>query len=180
MRLRISILILSFWVTLSSCDRLERKGHRAYDKTKEIVSETKQKINRKAIELIDSVILKPGVDTPNTERDKKRFREYLLTEIPEDVKNIYSFGDFLGADYKVLIAFNCNPSTIEKIVDSKKMALTTKKDDSGLIFMADFPWWDMEKIQLLEPYKVGKDYEYWEYLWFDPKTKQAYYEIFSL
>jgi hypothetical protein len=167
-------------MTLSSCDRLKRKGHDTFDKTKEVVSETKQKINRKASDFLDSVILKPSVDTPNTERDKRCFREYLLTEIPEDVKMIYSYGDFFGADYKVLISFTCNPSTIDKIVASKKMDLTTKKDDGGLNFMAEFPWWDKEKIRLLKPYKVGKEYEYWKYLWFDPKTKQAYYEEFSL
>lgn len=180
MRLTKDLLILTFLLTLSSCDILKKKGHDTVDKTKEVVSETKQKINRKAIELIDSVILQPSVDTPNTDRDKKRFKEYLLKEIPEDVKDIYTYGDFLGADYKVLIAFTCNASTIEKIVASKKMGLASKENDSGLNFMAEFPWWDKGKIQLLEPYKVGKENEYWKYLWFDPKTKQAYYEEFSL
>lgn len=180
MRLTIDLLILTFLLTLSSCDRLKKKGNDTVDKTKEVVSDTKQKIKRKATELIDSVILKPTVDTPNTERDKKRFREYLLTEIPEDVKSIYTYGDFLGADYKVLIAFTCNHSTIKKIVALKKMSLASKEKDNGLNFMAKFPWWDKGKIELLKPYKVGKEDEYWEYLWFDSITRQAYYEEFSL
>ena len=180
MRLTINILMLTFLVMFSSCGKLKRKGNDTLDKTKEIVSNTKQKIHRKASEFIDSVILKPSVDTPNTGRDKKCFREYLLAEIPEDVKNINTYEDYFGADYKVLIAFTCNQSTIDKIVASKKMGLTTKEDDNGLNFMAEFPWWDKGKIQSLKPYKVGKEYEYWKYLWFDPKTKQVYYEEYSL
>lgn len=173
-------MTLAFVLTLFSCDRLKRKGHQAVDKTKEVVSDTKQKVSKKATEFIDDKILKPSIDTLNTERDKKRFREYLLTELSDDVRNINSYADFFGADYKVLIAFTCDKSTIDKIVAEKKMELTSTKDDDGLFFSEEFPWWDKDKIELLEPYKVGKEYEYWKYLWFDPKTKQAYYEEFSL
>lgn len=165
---------------LSSCNRLKKKGNDTLDKTKKVVSNAKEKVHRKANEFLDSVILKPSVDTPNTNRDNKCFKECLLADIPTDVKNINTYEDYFGADYKVLIAFTCNPSTIDKIVASKKMELTTKEDDNGLNFMAEFPWWDKRKIQSLKPYKVGKEYEYWKYIWFDPKTKQAYYEEYSL
>jgi len=173
-------LTLAIALTLYSCDRLKRKGHQGIDKTKEVISDTKQKVSQKATEFIDDKILNSAIDTPNTERDRKRFREYLLTEIPDDVKNINSYADFLGADYKILISFTCNKSTIEKIVAAKKMESTTTKNDGGLFFGEEFLWWDKDKIKLLDPYKVGKDHEYWKYLWFDPKTKQAYYEEFSL
>ena len=180
LRLTINILTLAFVVTLFSCNRLRRKGQETVDKTKEVVSDTKQKVIKKAGELADEVILKPVIDTPNTERDKKRFREYLLTELSGDVTNIYSYGDFFGADYKILIAFACDQSTIDRIIATKKMQLTTIKDDDGLLFMDEFHWWEKDKIELLEPYKVGKEYEYWKYLWYDPKTRQAFYEEFSL
>lgn len=58
--------------------------------------------------------------------------------------------------------------------------MTTAKDDDGLIFTDAFEWWDQDKIELLTPYKVGKEQEYWQYLWYDPKTRKAYYEEFSL
>ena len=32
----------------------------------------------------------------------------------------------------------------------------------------------------LEPYKVGKEAEYWQYLWYDKKSKTAFYEEYSL
>ncbi|HSC54990.1 MAG TPA: hypothetical protein VLC98_15260 [Phnomibacter sp.] len=180
LRLTIYILTLAFIVSFFSCDRIKRKGYDSVDKTKEVASDTKQKISKKAGELVDKVILKPAIDTPNTERDKKRFRDYVLTEPSNDVTNIHSYGDFFGSDYKVLIAFTCNQSTIDRIIATKKMQLTTTKDDDGLFFLDEFPWWDKDKIELLEPYKVGKENEYWKYLWYDPKTKQAFYEEFSL
>jgi hypothetical protein len=60
------------------------------------------------------------------------------------------------------------------------MKLTTSKDDDGLLFVDEFKWWDKDKIEVLESYKVGKESEYWQYLWYAPKTKQAFYEEFSL
>jgi hypothetical protein len=93
---------------------------------------------------------------------------------------LLSPGDFLGIDYKVLIAFTCDKSTIDKIILTNKMKLTTSKDDDGLLFADEISWWDKNKIELLEPYKVGKEGEFWQYLWYDTKTKQAFYEEYSL
>ena len=167
-------------MTLSSCDRLKRKGHQVVDKTQEKVSETKQKISDKKDQLVDKVF--PTYDNvkPDTENNKKRFKEHLQVDLTDDVKNIYAYGDFLGVDYKVLMAFTCDNSTIEKIIAAKKMQLTTSKDDDGLFFLDEFKWWDKDKIELLEPYKVGKDRKYWQYLWYDKKGKIAYYEEYSL
>ena len=104
----------------------------------------------------------------------------MQVDLTSDVKNIYAYGDFLGADYKVLIAFTCDQATIDEIIAAKKMQLTTTKDDDGLFFLDEFRWWDKDKIELFEPYKFGKEAEYWEYLWYNPKTKQAFYEEYSL
>ena len=86
----------------------------------------------------------------------------------------------MGIDYKVLIAFTCDKSTIDKIIAGKNMQLSTTEHDSGLFFLDQFNWWDKDKVEFLQPYKVGKDAEYWQYLWYDPKSKQACYEEFSL
>ena len=104
----------------------------------------------------------------------------MQVDLTSDIKNIYAFGDFLGADYKVLIAFTCDQETIDKIIFTKKMQLTALKDDDGLLFSDTFSWWDKDNIRTLKPYKAGKEAEYWQYLWYDPKARRAFYEEFSL
>jgi len=175
-----NILTLTFLLTLFSCDRIKRKGNAVVDKTEQTVSQTTQKISDKKNHLIDKAFPTYHNSKADTENNKKRFKEHLQVDLTSDVKNIYAYGDFLGADYKVLIAFTCDQATIDEIIAAKKMQLTTTKDDDGLFFLDEFKWWDKDKIKLLEPYKFGKEAEYWEYLWYDPKTKQAFYEEFSL
>jgi len=175
-----NILTLVLLLTFFSCDRIKRKGDTIVDKTKQAASETKQKISDKANKLVDKVFPTDDNGKADTENNKKRFKEHLQVDLTSDVKDIYSYSDFLGADYKVLIAFTCDQTTADKIVVTKKMKLTTSKDDDGLIFLEEFKWWDKDKIELLEPYKVGKEQEYWQYLWYDSKTKKAFYEEFSL
>ncbi len=148
LRVSAHILTLAILVTIFSCGRIKRQGHDAVDKTKEVVSGTKQKISKKAAELIDQQLPKPSIDTHGTARDKKRFREYLLADLPEDVKDINSYVDFFGADYKVLIAFTSDQSTIDRIVAHKKMALNPKKDDNGLFFGEAFSWWNKDTLIL--------------------------------
>jgi hypothetical protein len=173
-------LILAILITLFSCGRIKSKGNKIITATKETAAETRQKVSDKKDQLIDKVFPLYDSDKPDTKSNRKRFSEHLQVEPTDDVKNIYAYGDFLGADYKVLIAFSCEKATFYKIIAAKKMQLTTTKDDDGLLFLDEFKWWDKDKIELLEPYKVGKEAEYWEYLWYDPRTKQAFYEEYSL
>ena len=167
-------------MTLSSCDRLKRKGHEAVDKTQEKIGETKQRIIDKKDQLVDRVFPTYDNGKPDTENNKKRFKEHLKVDLTNDVKNIYAYGDFLGADYKVLISFSCDTATLNKIVKTKGMTISTTDNDEGLFFLDEFPWWDKKIIAKTKPFKVGKEYEYWQYLWFDKKSKTAYYEEFSL
>lgn len=174
------ILILAILFTLFSCDRIKRKGSKIISATKEKTAEARQKVSDKKDQLIDKVFPAYDYDKPDSKGNRKRFTEYLQIEPTGDVKNVYTYGDFLGADYKVLIAFSCEKATIDNIIAVKKMLLTTEKDDDGLLFGDEFSWWDKNKIELLEPYKVGKEGAYWQYLWYDPTAKQAFYEEFSM
>ena len=180
LRLTNYISTIALLATLFSCDRLKRKGHEVVDKTHEKVSKTKQKISNKKDQLVDKFLPTYDNGKPDTENNKKRFKEHLQIDLTDDVKNIYAYGDFSGADYKVLISFTCDKTTVDKIIAAKKMQLESSKDDDGLFFLDEFKWWNRDKIELLEPYKVGKEYEYWQYLWYDRKSKTAYYEEFSL
>ena len=180
LRLTNYILTTGFILTLFSCDRLKRKGQEVVDRTQEKVIAVKQKISDKKDRLADKVFPTYYDGKPDTENNKSRFKEHLQVGLTGDVKNIYAYSDFLGIDYKVLIAFTCDQATIDKIIAVKKMQLIITKDDSGLFFSDKFQWWDKDKIELLEPYKVGKDGEYWEYLWYDKKNRTAFYEEFSM
>ena len=172
--------MFAFVLTVFSCNRIKRKGDAVLEKTKQAASETKQKISDKANSLVDKVFPTYDTDKSDTENNKKRFKEHLQVDLSPDIRNIFAYGDFMGVDYKVLIAFTCDQATVDKIIAVKKMELTTTKDDNGLNFLDEFKWWDKDKIELLEPYKIGKEAEFWQYLWYDPKTKQAFYEEFSM
>ena len=174
------ILITAYLSTLTSCERIKKKGGIVVDKAKETVAETKKSIGNKKNQVTDRIFPIYNSDKADTEFNRKRFKEHLQVDLTDDIKDIYAYGDFLGIDYKVLIAFTCDQSTIDRIIEVKKMQLTTSKDDDGLLFLDEFKWWDKDKIEVLEPFKVGKEQEYWQYLWYDPKTKQAFYEEFSL
>jgi hypothetical protein len=173
------ILLLFFAVSiLSACGKLRQKRDSIFSETKKSVNDARRKIAEKKEQLSDKIF--PGYDgMPDTESNKKRFKEHLQVALTEDVKNIRAFGDFIGVDYKVLMAFTCDSSTIRKIISVKKMQLSVK-GDPGLGFLDEFDWWDKEKMKLLVPYKKGTEAEYWEYLWYDPKTRQAYYEEYSM
>ncbi len=180
MRFTIIILLLFLSIGIFSCDKVKRKGHNIIDKAQGKIDKAKDKLKDKKDSLIEKVFPSYDFDTSDTESNKKRFREHLKVNISSDVNNIYAYGDFLGIDYKVLIAFTCDKATIEKIVDAKKMKRSTCKDDDGMKFSVELKWWDQDKIDMLEPYKIGKEAEYWQYLWYDPVTRQAYYEEYSL
>ena len=161
------LFILS--LTFLSCDRVKQKGHNVVKSTKEI-----------AANQVDKAFPSYNAGSPDTKHNKKRFEEHLQVKQTPDVSNIYAYGDFIGADYKVLIAFSCDSSTIRNIIQRKGMKPTEAKDDDGLFFSGEFEWWNKDQIEILEPYKVGKEGEWWQYLWYNPKTKQAWYEEFSL
>jgi hypothetical protein len=170
------ILILAFGILLFSCDRVKRKGRQLSDKASKEIDQAKQKISDKKDKLF------PAYDSgkPDTESNRKRFKEHLQVAVSEDVKDIYTYGDFLGVDYKVLIAFTCDTSTIARIVQAQGLELSQQDMDTGLFFLDELPWWDKKIIENIRPYKQGKEYEYWKYLWYDVKNKKAYYEEFSL
>jgi hypothetical protein len=180
LRLTNYICTVAILSTLCSCERLKKNGQEIADKTKAKVSETRQKISNKKDQIIEKFFPTYDSNKPDTEHNKKRFQEHLQVTLTKDVNNIYTYGDFMGADYKVFISFSCDTSTIEKIIEAKKMMRSTKDNDEGLFFSAEFPWWNKEKIVKIKPYLVGKEYEYWQYLWYDHKSKTAYYEEFSL
>ncbi len=173
-------LSLMFFAVLSSCGRIKEKGDAVVNKTKQTIHKVGDKIETITEQVVDKTLPSYDSYTPDTDNNKKRFKEHIGIEPAQDVKNIYAYGDFLGADYKVLISFSCNSKTVAKIIQSKHMILTTDILDDGLGFGEEFKWWDKSKIRTIKPYKEGKEGEYWKYIWYDKESEMAYYEEFSL
>ena len=73
-------MTIAFLATLSSCDRLKRKGHQVVDKSQEKIGETKQKISDKKNKLVDKVFPTYDNGKPDTENNKKRFKEHLQVD----------------------------------------------------------------------------------------------------
>ena len=152
-----------------------------FDKTHSKISELNKRIDRISFSLLLMVACGPDytTDIPDSKENKERYVQYLKVPRSVDVSDIYCYCDYFGADYKVLISFNCDPSTVQNIARTKQMQKATEKG-GGLIFGAEFKWWDKEKIESLVPYKEGKDLEYWKYIWYDSSAKRAYYLEYSM
>ena len=162
-----------------SCNKIKRKENEIVTKTFIKVVDVKAKILKRKDHFVDKIF--PAYDgMPDTKNNKMRFKEHLLVDVSDDVKNIVAHGDFIGVDYKVLITFTCNTYTLNKIVKAMGMALSNKKNDEGLLFPEEFPWWDKNIISTITPYKGGRELVFSKYLWYNPKTSIAYYEEFSL
>lgn len=174
-----AFLLLVTLIITPACDRIRGKGSEMADKAKEKAIRAKEAVAEKADGLVDKVFPTYDHNKPDTENNKGRFKEHLQVELTEDVRNIFSYGDFMGIDYKVLMTFVCDSTTVRKIVEKKGM-VQSKEQDTGLTFGEEFPWWNKNAIERIKPYKVGKENEYREYLWYDKETRVAYYEEFSL
>jgi hypothetical protein len=160
-------------LTLLSCDRIKRKGHEMVDKTKETIVEKKANLS-------DKIIAHYDPNHPDTRFNKKRFSEFFLFDPPRDVRNIYCYADEMGIDHDYQVAFNCDTSTIRKIVSNLDLKTGTHPDNNGSGLWHRFPWWDSAKIETLKPYFKKGDHETYWYLWYDTSQQKAYYFSFDM
>lgn len=168
-RFLLTLFLLSFSMTVLSCGKIKRKGQEVLNQSTEI-----------AAEHIEKVLPTYNAFTADTENNKHRFKEHLQIELTKDVKDLYTYGDFIGIDYAVLMSFSCDQATIDKIVKKNGLQLSTEDSMRGLSFPGRFGWWNQEMIDQLVPYKAGEEDEFWQYLWYNPATRQAFYEEFSM
>lgn len=169
-RLLLTLFLLSFSMTVLSCGKIKRKGHQVIDQSKEIVTGQ-----------IDKVLPTYNAYTADTDHNKDRFKEHLQIELTKDVKDLYTYGDFMAIDYSVLMSFTCDQATIDRIVRKNGLQPATEDDRRHSIsFPGRFDWWKQETIDQLVPYKAGEEDEFWQYLWYDPATRQAFYQEFSM
>lgn len=167
---------------LISCNRIKRKGEAALDKTEQALQSTKETIAKKKKDFTDDLFNVYDSYHPDTELNLKRFKQHFGIDAGKDVKNLYGYGDFMGADYTVLLAFQCDTSTLRKIIETQKMTRVADQHDQGFANLASLQltWWPADTITRIRPYKVGQESVYWHYLWYDSTKKQVYYKEYSL
>lgn len=157
-------------------EKAEKSLAETYAATEEALERTKEKIDRK----LDKINPGYDMDKPDTENNRNRFFDHLKYKPGKDVKEIYSFGDFLSIDYKVMMSFKADQTTIDTILARKGLKLSTEEHDGRLRFDNYISWWNEKEIDKLKPYKKGQEGQYWEYLWYDKQTKKAWYLEYNM
>ena len=164
-------------IAFVSCDRINKKAEQISDKVKE---KTKAELEKQAQKAVDKIFPSFDHDKPDTENNKKRFKDFLKVEITPDVKNIYCFDDAIGIDADYMFSFECNPSTSETIKKVNSLSLDTVNTDNGFGIQHDFDWWDKERISKLKKYSWTNKDRYFKYYWYDEENGKAYFFDFDI
>jgi hypothetical protein len=166
-------LSVSLIITIASCERLKRKGDSIVDRTKNKVVKAKDAAVDKIIPAFDSY-------KPDTESNKKRFKDFFGFPPSSDVTELYSFGDHMGIDGKFMFSFHCAEATKEKIIRNLGLMQAEEPDNFSIGLWEKFPWWDSSKIVTIKPYWKKGDHEFYKYLWHDKENRKIYYIDFDL
>lgn len=129
---------------------------------------------------MDKVSPKFDAYHPNTEFNKKRFKDFLKVALSPDIKNIYCFDDAIGIDADYQFSFNCNKTTAELIRKKNNLKIDTITSDFAFGLQNDFSWWDKKKIEKLQLYSWKGEQEYYKYFWYDDEEQKAYFFDFDL
>lgn len=178
MKLLVQVLIMMIMtIGLISCDRIRNKSEKVAEKVKE---KSKDELRKQTQKVIDKVYPPFDHNKPDTENNKKRFKDFLKVEITPDVKNIYCFDDAIGIDADYMFAFNCNKSTSKKIIDVLNLTVDTLNSDNGFAMQDEFEWWDKDRIKILQKFSWTNGNQYFKYYWFDEENEKAYFFDFDI
>lgn len=120
---------------------------------------------------------------PDTEANKKNFRNFIQVDITPDVKYIYCFDDAIGQDADYMFSFSCNPETVTKIIERHSLRKDSLKGNNSEGLQDDFFWWDKKKIYELESYSWNSDNcgkNLHKTFWYDHDNQKAYYFEYDL
>lgn len=97
-----------------------------------------------------------------------------------DVKNLYCAEDAIGIDADYEFVFDCDDSTIAKIVKNLQLKKISKDSVTANDFADNLSWWDKADMATIDPYwKKGEHETYW-YLWYNKKKKHAYFMTYDM
>lgn len=172
MRLNTQILI-ALCLVFYSCGRIKNKGQELVDKSEQSMSNISENVIEKLVPKFDAF----EADTKN---NKKRFSDFLQVALSPDVKNIYCFADNIGIDSDYQFSFNCDSSTVRRIIAKHNLTLDNETTDFAFSLQDDFIWWDKKKIAKLKLYSWSGEHEYFKYFWYDASDQKAYFFDFDM
>ena len=118
-------------------------------------------------------------DKPDTKANRERLEDYLKIPATENVKEVYCYADFMGADYTIQLSFICDTSTLSKIIKVNSLS-PDSTTSQGLNLARAFEWWNGKLIDTIPHFSSTTENELYKYLWFDSSVSKAYYLEFSL
>ena len=113
---------------------------------------------------------------PDTKENIKGFEKHFRFPPSSDVTEIYYFADTIGIDYKFQLGFKADRSTVEKIATRIKLQPTEKCHPS---IAQDFFWWKNEELENIELCWKREINTLYQYLWYDEKTRRAWFLDFD-
>ena len=122
-------------------------------------------------------------DIPDTEANKKNFRNFLQVDITTDVKDIYCYDDAIGQDSDYMFSFSCDTITKNKIIEQHQLVKNSIIENNSDGLQNDFFWWNKDVIKKLESYSWNSNSDrknLYKTLWYDKKNNKAYYFEYSL
>jgi len=170
LRFFIHLVLVMASLGIVSCNKVKNKKQQLSKAVHRFIFEKKEQIF-------------PGFDsaTPDTESNKRRFKDFLGVEPTPDVKNIYCNSDRFGIDASFSFVFNCDSVTHRAII--KQLEL---KPDSliqnfatGGSFGTNVWWWDKEIPAKVKPYSRQQKDLRW-YLWRDEKNGKDYFLTYDM
>ncbi|MEJ1237350.1 hypothetical protein WBG78_04415 [Chryseolinea sp. T2] len=164
-----TILYLMCALLVTSCDRMKQKADGLSDR-----------IKNKAARQVEKVFPTFDAYTPDTENNRKRFRDFLKIEPSPDVKNLYCFDDAIGIDQDYMFAFDCNAVTSAAIIKFNVLQIDTANMDNGFGMQHDFDWWDKNHIASLQKLAWTDGHGHFKYYWYDDKSGKAYFFDFDM
>ena len=120
---------------------------------------------------------------PDTEANKKNFRNFLKVDLTPDVQNIYCFDDAIGQDSDYMFAFSCDSVTARKIIERHELKNDHIFGNNPDGLQHEFFWWDINRINELQRYSWDSDTDrknLHKLFWYDEKNKKAYYFEYSM
>jgi hypothetical protein len=161
------------FLVLLSCGRIKQESREALHDTKEKAGSLKDAAVDKVFPRFDDV-------RPDTDHNRRRFREFFHFAPGPDVHNLYCIADQMGIDSKFAFAFRCNEATRDRIIRELSLKKDGSPDADGSGLWPERPWWPGDRIRQLKPWHKKSDQELYQQLWYDPLTQTAYYFEFDL
>lgn len=170
-------LITLMILTLFSCNSGIKKSKRIANKVK---TKVKQEVGKQVKRTIDKVYPPFDHDKPDTENNKKRFKDFIKIEITPDVSGIYCFDNAIGINSSYMVSFKCNPETSNKIIKTHGFILDKSKTSNGFGLQHDIEWWDKKRISQLNKYVWTDGRKFHKYYWYDTENGKAYFFDFDM